>query len=322
MFDRREQGGPIDAHLVAAGYKLERATTAREALTILAGGTCDAVLATAENPQELLDILAAATEGGCFCELVLLREPLTPPPASPEAALELRAYACLDLAPQPAAALIVVDRAIEKKRLREENARLRLELAEKRPRQDAGLSRHALDSALAREVARARRHDTSLGVVLLGLDNLDALLDRFGPRGLEAAMGAFARAASSELRESDLLFLDESRTLVALLPHAEVSGAMKAAERIARAAATAGARVGSEALGLVASAGVAALEPSDADGQSLLTRARAALRESGRSGQALVYASGAPLAAPWRRVARWLLGSDGDAWMPEGTRVH
>jgi GGDEF domain-containing protein len=134
-------------------------------------------------------------------------------------------------------------------------------------------------------------------------------------------MSAFARTASRQLRGSDRIFLDEGRTLIALLPHAEVEGAMKAAERMADAVRVADARIGSARIDLLTSAGVAALEPSDADGQSLLNRARAALREAGRSGEALVYASGAPLATPWQRAARRLFGGGSTEWVPQIARA-
>ena len=75
-----------------------------------------------------------------------------------------------------------MERALEKKRLRDENARLLHEL-QTLSLTDAltGLpNRRSFDEALVHEKARARRHGHTLSVVMLDIDHFKKVNDAYG----------------------------------------------------------------------------------------------------------------------------------------------
>ncbi|MFK7998824.1 MAG: GGDEF domain-containing protein [Polyangiales bacterium] len=95
-------------------------------------------------------------------------------------------------------------------------------------------NRRGLEAAATREVARARRGDEQLAVLILDLDGLKAINDEFGHEAGDRAIVELARAGSEELRDSDYLARQGGDEFVVLLPGTDVAGARRVASRIRR----------------------------------------------------------------------------------------
>lgn len=91
---------------------------------------------------------------------------------------------------------------------------------------------HRLWERLHEEMVRAQRQGHPLGVVILVLENLDALRRVLGEEGMRTVLQEVARAVRTELRRSDYVaHLSEDR-LACLLPGAAVEQAERVATRI------------------------------------------------------------------------------------------
>ncbi len=157
-------------------------------------------------------------------------------------------------------------------------------------------NRRSFDEALTQEIARSRRHRDALGLVMLDIDHFKKINDAHGHPGGDEVLRSFARTVAGTLREGDVLYRYGGEEFVALLSHADLAGAVNAAERIVRAVSESPIQVGPTAINITTSAGVAALASCDADGSSLVARADGALYEAKRSGRNRVQASGGHLA--------------------------
>lgn len=90
----------------------------------------------------------------------------------------------------------------------------------------------ALQLKLDEEFARAARYAEPLAVLLVDLDNLKTLNDRFGHEAGNAALQAMAEVFREELREVDFAARFGGDEFVALLPHQTAAEAMVVAERL------------------------------------------------------------------------------------------
>jgi diguanylate cyclase (GGDEF)-like protein len=93
-------------------------------------------------------------------------------------------------------------------------------------------NRRAGEEALARELARADRHDAPLSVVMLDLDHFKAYNDRFGHGAGDLLLQRAARAWRHELRASDLLARWGGEEFLAVLPDCPLADAAAVAERL------------------------------------------------------------------------------------------
>jgi diguanylate cyclase (GGDEF)-like protein len=186
------------------------------------------------------------------------------------------------------AVVLAVQRALDKWRLRDENARLLREL--RRQSLTDGLTgawnRRALDRALAQEVARARRSDTDLSLVLLDLDHFKKVNDEWGHAAGDAVLVAFSARLQSLSRGSDRLFRYGGEEFALLLGDTDAAGALALARRAVEAVAAEKVPVGSEVIRVTCSAGAALLRNTDDDaGLALVARADAALYAAKGSGR-------------------------------------
>ncbi len=290
----------VASYLKTAGYGVEEAENGEAAMRLLSRGTFDVIITDLRMPElDGFGVLAAVKRLGLTVEVIILTGAHAQDMSSAVRALRLGAHDYLTKPPASADEVILtVERAIEKKRLREANHRLLREL-QSLSRTD-GLTgvpnRRTLDEALPQEVARSRRHGHPLGVVMLDIDHFKKVNDTHGHAGGDEVLRSFARTVASTLREGDVLYRYGGEEFVAVLSHAGLAGAMNAAERIVKAVAESPVQVGSTTIEITTSAGVAALASSDADGSSLVARADGALYEAKRSGRNRAQASGAHLA--------------------------
>jgi diguanylate cyclase (GGDEF)-like protein/PAS domain S-box-containing protein len=167
--------------------------------------------------------------------------------------------------------------------------RLRRAQAQARTDDLTGLANSRVwDSELPREIARARRNESPLSVVMLDLDGLKAINDTKGHAAGSNAIKGAAAAWSAVLRESDLLARFGGDEFAVLMPDCALRDARRAAERLRAAIGPAP----------TASIGVAQWDGAEA-GESLVERADAALYEAKRAGRNRVAVAGgrAPAAA-------------------------
>lgn len=293
-----------------AGYEVDDADDGGEALRRLALESYDALISDLRMPAlSGLELLAAVKRLSPDVEVIVLSSSDPEDMKSAIQALRLGAHDYVTRPPAAAADVVMaVQRAVEKKRLKESNQRLLREL-ESLGRTDPltqVASRRALDQALAREIARARRHGYGLGVIDLDIDHFGAVNDTVGRQGGDQLLAAFAHIVASTLREGDIVYRYDADEFVVLLPYAELPGSLLAAERLVAAVSARPIPAGHVLLPVTTSAGVACLNLDDAGAETLLARAQAAAADAKAAGRnrALATPSAAPRAAVVRRLRR------------------
>jgi diguanylate cyclase (GGDEF)-like protein len=90
----------------------------------------------------------------------------------------------------------------------------------------------ALSQRLAEEFQRANRYDHPLSVVMLDLDYLKELNDRFGHEVGNQAIAALGRLLRAELRQADFAARYGGDEFIVLLPHQAPEAAASFAERL------------------------------------------------------------------------------------------
>lgn len=140
------------------------------------------------------------------------------------------------------------------------------------------------------ELARCRRYHHPVALLLVDLDGLKQINDRYGHDAGDAALVRLAEVIRSQLRETDLAARWGGDEFAILAPNASQASALALAERIR-------ARVPGEGTRwhVTASVGVAAAEP-DVDGMlvdsaMLMRLADAAMYKAKRSGRNMVAAA-------------------------------
>jgi diguanylate cyclase (GGDEF)-like protein len=96
------------------------------------------------------------------------------------------------------------------------------------------MNRLALAENMARELARARRNDRPLSLLMFDLDHFKQLNDRLGHQPGDGALQAVTTATLRELRASDLLARYGGEEFVVVLPDTDKAQAAETAERLRR----------------------------------------------------------------------------------------
>lgn len=122
------------------------------------------------------------------------------------------------------------------------------------------------------ELARARRGNASLAVVVADLDGFKDINDRLGHLAGNRLLSAIAEALKATCREYDYVARLAGDEFVVLLPGADAEGAAKRAEHFRAAIARTGATVCPE-IPVTASLGVAHCPEDGADAERLLAKA-------------------------------------------------
>jgi diguanylate cyclase (GGDEF)-like protein len=151
-----------------------------------------------------------------------------------------------------------------------------------------GLSnRRAFDDAIAGEVERAKRFGSTLGLVLLDLDDFKHVNDTYGhPQG-DAVLREVARVLRDSSREIDHPARYGGEEFALVLPGTDLDGAVNLADRVReRIEALSIPRLdGAGAIRVTASCGVAAVPQTAADHGALVAAADQALYQAKRSGK-------------------------------------
>jgi diguanylate cyclase (GGDEF)-like protein len=156
----------------------------------------------------------------------------------------------------------------------------------------------ALSARLEAETARASRYHEPLTLILLDMDRLKHLNDRFGHAAGDRALRHVADAISSQLRESDFAARKGGDEFAIIAPATDEVSAWVLARRIRERIIEAG--IERDALQVTVSIGMAA-KPADGriDGATLLAQADQALYEAKRQGRNRVASSQrVPAASP------------------------
>ena len=290
--------------LRAAGCRVTEATDGLTALEQFRKEPVQVVITDLSMPHlNGLELLAALRDHETPPEVILLTGSRASDAEAAVQALRLGAHDYISKTPAAAEAIaLAVERAAEKWRLREENARLLAELR-RMSLSDAltGVgNRRAFDEALQSEIARARRQASGLALVLLDLDHFKRINDALGHPAGDEVLAAFAERLRSIIREADRLFRYGGEEFALLAAAGSVSAGLAAAQRAVRATAAAPLPAAQRGVDVTCSAGVSLLAADDGpSGSALVARADAALYAAKRAGRnrAVAFDDSAPAEA-------------------------
>lgn len=288
----------ISQYLMAAGYEVREAVDGADALRHLAQTPVDAVVTDLHMPEmDGFGLLETVRSRSLATEVIILTQTHADDIAAAIRALRLGAHDYLTKPPSGPDELVhAVDRAVEKKRLKETNLRLLQEL-EALIRTD-GLTgvgnRRAFDEVFRREVARATRYDIELSLVILDLDHFKAINDRHGHPVGDAVLRFVATAMKTAFRESDAVYRYGGEEFTAVLPHTPLEGAVVSTQRFLTGLAETSWPSGFLALQVTASAGVASARGRELEGLDLVALADQALYKAKEAGRNRVVADRSP----------------------------
>jgi len=150
------------------------------------------------------------------------------------------------------------------------------------------LNRRAFSLIAEKEVARSRRYDRPLSVLIMDLDKFKQVNDRLGHDAGDTLLCRFVDIAGDILRGEDVFCRFGGEEFVALLPDTSAEKALVAAERLRTAfaaeSATMATPAGGRPLTITVSTGIAQLKPDEDIGR-LLRRADAALYHAKGTGR-------------------------------------
>jgi diguanylate cyclase (GGDEF)-like protein len=147
-------------------------------------------------------------------------------------------------------------------------------------------NRRHFDAALDAEIGRTRRFGGDVGLVMLDLDGLKPVNDRYGHQEGDRVLVELATLLRGLTRDVDQLARYGGDEVAIILPQTDLAGSELLAERIRSGIEGLAVQpVGADApLGLTASFGVAALPETASDRDGLLGAADAALLRAKRDG--------------------------------------
>lgn len=155
------------------------------------------------------------------------------------------------------------------------------------------------DPYLERELANAARDGTSVGLVMIDIDQFKQFNDTFGHTGGDEALRVFAGIALSAIRKGDTLARYGGEEFVLLVRDADVGAAMRVAEGVRAAIEATVIDIGAgRSARITASFGVVASASSGTDRMALLRTADQALYRAKREGRNRVTAADQPFPAP------------------------
>lgn len=127
------------------------------------------------------------------------------------------------------------------------------------------------------ELERAIRFERPMSILLIKVDALQALQDRFAETASDAVLKTLAAAGLGVLRRIDSFARVEDDGFAALLPETDTTGAVILAERLREAVANMGVAVGEESIEFTVSIGVVSRSASADKAEALLQKADEAL---------------------------------------------
>jgi diguanylate cyclase (GGDEF)-like protein len=145
-------------------------------------------------------------------------------------------------------------------------------------------NRRGFLDAAAQILARQRRRNEPVTLLMFDLDHFKSINDRFGHAIGDDALRLFAATASANMRASDVVARLGGEEFAAILPGG-IDSAAVVAERVRLAFAAAGAQCSGCRIGATVSIGAASAAAGSAELATLMTRADTALYAAKRSGR-------------------------------------
>ena len=146
-------------------------------------------------------------------------------------------------------------------------------------------SRSAILDRLRIEVAQARRYRHPLAVVMLDIDRFAEINQLYGVGAGDSALREISLRMRLRVREADALGRAGSDAFLAALPHTDEAGAATFADALRHRIALRPVTIGSEAVTVTVSIGVAAMRPGEElDRDGLLARVQEALGSARSAG--------------------------------------
>jgi two-component system, cell cycle response regulator len=276
----------VSSLLRKVGYIVRECEDGAKAIAILATEAFDVVITDLRMPEkDGFEVLEAVRRRCLHTEVIILTGTHAGDVSCAVRALRLGAHDFLTKPPSgPHEVIVTVDRAVEKKRLKEANLRLLREM-EGLSRTDAltGVwNRRAFEDTMRRELLRASRHALPLSLALIDIDHFKRINDTYGHRVGDDVLKWFGLNASRVLREGDTIHRYGGEEFAVVLPHTGPSGALTVVKRIlSHLAAT----PFQESLLVTASAGVASGIGEELDDLDLVAQADAALYRAKHQGR-------------------------------------
>jgi diguanylate cyclase (GGDEF)-like protein len=146
------------------------------------------------------------------------------------------------------------------------------------------LNRRAIRDVLRRELARCRRENQSLGIMLADVDHFKRINDRYGHGAGDAALLTVVQRISSTLRPYDLIGRYGGEEFLVIAPNCDLGLTQRLAERIREAVSSEGVELGNDNIPLTVSVGIT-LGTADSDPEFLVTVADSAMYQAKRNGR-------------------------------------
>jgi diguanylate cyclase (GGDEF)-like protein len=162
-------------------------------------------------------------------------------------------------------------------------------------------NRHYLEETMDRELHRARRQKTLLGVVKMELDHFKDFNDTFGHAAGDALLSALGDLMKAKVREEDIACRNGDEEFLLVMPGTTLAATRKRAEQLRRAVKTLQVRWQDQLLkSTTISLGVAVFPDHGATGEEVIAAADAALyraKQAGRDRVEIVRSHAAATAA-------------------------
>jgi diguanylate cyclase (GGDEF)-like protein len=165
-------------------------------------------------------------------------------------------------------------------------------------------NRRHMEDALERELSRAQRDRSPLGVILLDLDHFKQLNDQYGHAAGDVVLRRLGRMLQARVRAEDICCRYGGEEFLVILPRASMQDTLRRAEALRVAAAAMRAEPdGIELPPVTLSMGVACFPEHGLDPSSLIQAADEALYRAKAGGRDRVEAASAVRARPRKRPA-------------------
>jgi diguanylate cyclase (GGDEF)-like protein len=146
------------------------------------------------------------------------------------------------------------------------------------------LNRRAIRDVLRRELARCRRENNTLGVIVADVDHFKKINDHYGHGAGDAALVSVVQRISATLRPYDVIGRYGGEEFLILAPGCDLQLTQKLAERIRAAVCDETVDLGNDSATVTVSLG-ATLGTADSDPEFLVTMADAAMYQAKRNGR-------------------------------------
>ena len=146
-------------------------------------------------------------------------------------------------------------------------------------------NRRSLLHRASNELMRGRRYGRPLSLLMMDLDHFKEINDNYGHQWGDEVLKQVVVMAQSALRVTDMLGRYGGEEFAVLMPETSTEEAASVAERIRERISQIMIDTGNDRIGIRVSIGVATLNAEEADIQSLINRADAALYSAKRSGR-------------------------------------